>query len=152
MSCYAFFFDVRGKSSGAKRCCVKSGGINPQAIRARWTCTFNACAPRSKTTPHSRSGCVPCEALGTAWSVMGRTMVFDLKLAIFLGMLALLAAILSGILIGRRQGRTAASLSAGPGGLWQAFATLPFGVVFLSQDLRCLYANANACHLLGNLA
>src|SRR5688572_20276944 len=80
-------------------------------------------------------------------------MVFDLKLIIFLGLLVLLAAILSGILIGRRSRRSSMFLHVDtqPDQFWQAFATVPFGVVFLSRNLRCLYANKNACFLLGDL-
>jgi two-component system phosphate regulon sensor histidine kinase PhoR len=80
-------------------------------------------------------------------------MILDLKLIIFLGLLLLFAAVLFGILIGRRwsTGSIFLQTESQINQLWQTFATLPFGIVFLSLDLRCLYANENACYLLGDL-
>ncbi len=80
-------------------------------------------------------------------------MLLDLKLVLFLFLLTLFTASLVGFLIGQHWRRASGSLSKTnileqPSLL---FETMPLGVMFLSRDLRCLYANTKACSLLGAL-
>jgi small subunit ribosomal protein S11 len=80
-------------------------------------------------------------------------MVLDLKLVIFICLIFLLLATLLGILIGQRQRQKSILLfqSYSLEQLSLLFEAMPLGVIFLSRDLRCLYANAKASNLLGTL-
>ncbi len=80
-------------------------------------------------------------------------MVLDLKLVIFICLIFLLLATLLGILIGQRQRQKSILLfqSYSLEQLSLLFEAMPLGVIFLSRDLRCLYANAKANNLLGTL-
>lgn len=80
-------------------------------------------------------------------------MVLDLKLVIFICLISLLLAALLGILIGQHRRQRSMflfknnSLELFP----LVFESMPLGVIFLSRDRRCIYANAKACNLLGTL-
>lgn len=81
-------------------------------------------------------------------------MLLDLRLVLFLFLLVLFIASLLGFLIGLRRQQGSAFLSKKKllEQLPLIFETMPLGVIFLSRDLRCLYANAKACNLLEALA
>ncbi len=81
-------------------------------------------------------------------------MLLDLKLVLFLALLVLFMTSSLGFFIGQRwqPGTAFSSKKKSREQLPLLFETMPLGVIFLSRDLRCLYANAKACNLLGTLA
>jgi two-component system, OmpR family, phosphate regulon sensor histidine kinase PhoR len=77
-------------------------------------------------------------------------MALDLKLLLFLALLALLATALAAILLDRRRFRDPLMLRAGihPADLRTALEAAPFGLLLLDQRPETVYANAQARRLL----